>query len=721
MTIRTAFFATAIALTVTACGGGTANTDETANAGSAADVAVTDAELAGNPFLAEWTTPYGMPPFDAIEVEHYMPAFKKGVLERRAEVAAIAGNTAEPTFANTVVALESVGELYNKVIYTFANVRNTEMNDGLRAIESDMMALYTRENDATRLNDDLFARVRTVHEQKDGLGLSEQDARLLELTHRAFVRAGAALDAETKQQVADINSRISELNTKFAQNLLLATKAFTLTITDEADLAGLPDDFRASIRDDDSDTWVVGLNRSAYETFMTESENRELRRELFNAYRQRAASGEYDNGPVLIEVAQLRARRAELMGYESHAHYQLETRMARTPRGAEDFLLRVWEPGLDRAKEELADMQTMVGDEFDIAGQDWWHYAEKVRQDRYNFDENALKPYFELNAVRGGAFEMASRLFGLKFQPADVPVWHPTVSAFNVQDENGVHLGLLLIDVYARDSKRSGAWMNNYRESSNIDGNNVRPLVTMNLNLPQPPDGNPTLMRFDDVKTFFHEFGHSLHGIMTKIDYPSFSGVSGPRDYTEFPAQILEHWPGEPEMLELYANHYLNGDVIPQNLVERMRSAANFNQGFTTTEYIAASLLDLRWHSLSSAEATTITDAVAFENRILDEYGLIDEIEPRYRSQYFNHIFASGYSAGYYAYLWSEILDADGFDAFKQAENLFDPETAARLKQWIYESGGLREADELYRNFRGSDPNIEPLLRGRGFAVAGDD
>ncbi len=716
MTTRNILMAALTALSIAACGGGTeVTTAESPDA--TAGIVVTDAELADNPFLAEWTTPYGVPPFDAIDDSHYMPAFKKGVLERRAEVDTIANNPEPPSFENTVVALEAAGDLFNKVIYTFVNVRSTEMNDALRAIEADMMSLYTRENDATRLNDKLFNRVRAVYEQKDGLDLSEQDARVLELVHRGFVRAGAALDPETKRRVADINAEISGQSTKFAQNLLLSTKAFTLNITDEADLAGLSDDFKASIRDDDAGAWVVGLNRSAYETFMTQSENRELREKLFNGYRLRSAGGEFDNGPILIKVAQLRAERARLMGYESHAHYQLETRMAKTPQGAEDFLLRVWRPGLARAVEERADMQAMIGDEFTFAGHDWWYYADKVRQARYNFDDNTLKPYFELGAVRSGAFELANRLFGLTFEAVDVPVWNPVVTAYDVKDDDGSHLGLLMVDVYARNSKRGGAWMNNYREATNINGNNVRPLVTMNLNLPQPPAGEPTLMRFSDVETFFHEFGHGLHGLMTQMNYETISGVSGPRDYTEFPAQILEHWPGEPQMLELFAKHYVTGEVIPMELIEKMRAASNFNQGFATTEYIAASLLDLAWHSLTAAEAATITDAAAFEKRVLREYGLIDEIEPRYRSQYFNHIFASGYSAGYYAYLWSEILDADGFDAFKQAEDLFDPETAARLKKWIYQSGGLREADELYRNFRGSDPNIEPLLRGRGFSV----
>ncbi|MBU2675433.1 MAG: M3 family metallopeptidase [Gammaproteobacteria bacterium] len=703
-----------IALALGACGGRDSGSEPLP---SGEEIAVTEAELANNPFMEEWTTPYGVPPFASIENGHYMPAIKKGILELRAEIADIATNPEAPTFDNTILALETSGETLDRVRSTFGNITGTELDDELRALQTEIYPMLTREYDAITLNGPLFDRIRRVYEQSDSLGLDEQDARLLELRHRSFVRAGAALAPDVKDKVAEINAQISSATTEFGQNLLAATKAFKLELTDEAQTAGLSPDFKASIWDDDAGAWVVGLNRSAYETFMTQSENRELREQLFNGYRLRASEGEYDNGPIAIKIAQLRAQRAELMGYASHAHYQLETRMAKTPKGAEDFLLRVWRPGLERAKEERADMQAMIGDEFKFAAHDWWHYAEKVRKARFDLDENETKPYFDLERVRSGAFEMATRLFGLTFKPVDVDGWNAVVTSYDVMDADGTHLGLFMTDMYARDSKRGGAWMSTYRNASNIAGKTIRPIVTNNLNLSTPPEGEPTLMRFSEVETLFHEFGHGLHGLMTKIDYPMFSGVDGPRDYTEFPAQILEHWTAEPEMLAIYARHYASGDVIPAELVERMRVASNFNQGFTTTEYVAASLLDLRWHMLTPEEAAAITDARSFETKVLDEYGLIDEIEPRYRSQYFSHIFAGGYSAGYYAYLWSEILDADGFAAFKQAEDIFDPETAARLKKWVYQSGGLREADELYRNFRGRDPSIEPLLEGRGFAV----
>lgn len=722
MQIRNSLAAFLAALLLSACGGGepdsAAEAEGEATAAAESDeITVTDAELEGNPFREEWDTPFGVPPFDAIEDEHFMPAIKKAILEMRAEVDAIVQNPDEPTFENTILALESTGDSIAKVLYTFSALTGTELNDNLRELQRDVWPMWSRESDAVTLNDDLYQRVLAVYGQRDSLDLGEQEARLLELTHRRFIRAGAALAPDVKDQVSEINAALSGLTTTFAQNLLAETKAFTIEITDEADTAGLSDDFKASIWDDELEAWVVTLDRSVYETFMTQSEVRELREQAFNGYRLRATEGEYDNGPVLIEIAQLRAQRAELLGYESHAHYQLELRMAKTPQGAEDFLLRVWRPGLEQAVRERADMQAMIGDEFEFAGHDWWHYSELVRQARFDLDENLLKPYFELDAVMNGAFVMANRLFGINFEEVDVPVWNDVVTAYDVTEADGSHLGVFMVDMYARDSKRGGAWMTGYRAASNIGGNNIRPIVTNNMNLTTPPEGEPTLMRFSEVETLFHEFGHGLHGIMTKIDYPTFSGVDGPRDYTEFPAQILEHWTSQPEMLAIYATHYETGEVIPEELVERLQAAANHNQGFATTEYVAASLLDLRWHMLSSEEAAQITDAREFEREVLEGYGLIAEIEPRYRSQYFSHTFAGGYSAGYYAYLWSEILDADGFNAFIEAEDIFDQEVAGRLQRWIYEAGGLREADELYRNFRGQDPSIEPLLRGRGFEV----
>ena len=718
----------ALAFAMAGCGSSTPESDTAttedaapveaagAETSSLPEITVTAEELEGNVFLMDWDTPYGVPPFAEITDDMYMPAIKQGILEARADVAAIIESGDTPTFENTVLALETSGHLVQKVAYTFSNITSTDTNDTLRGLEGEIWPMLTRETDAIYLNDTLFQRVKAVYDQLDTLELGQQEARLVELMYRDFERAGATLDADTKAEVAEINAQLSGLTTKFGQNLLASTKAFRMELTTPEDIAGLSQDFLGAIQVDGEDKWVITLDRSVYETFMTQSENRELRRQAFDGYRLRASEGEYDSGPVLIEIAQLRAKRAELLGYASHAAYQLETRMAKTPEGAEDFLLSVWRPGLERAREERADMQAMVGDAFQISGEDWWHYAEKVRQARYAFDDNALKPYFELDAVKGGAFEMARRLFNIELTEVEVDGWNPVVVSYDVTDlETGEHLGLFMTDMYARDSKRGGAWMSSFRPASNVNGERIRPIVNNNLNLTMPPEGQPTLMRFDEVETLFHEFGHGLHGLLTQIDYERFSGVDGPRDYTEFPAQILEHWAGQPQMLEMYATHYETGEVIPTELIDRMNEASTFNQGFKTTEFIAASLLDLSWHSLSYEEAMEITDARAFEEQTLRDYGLIEEIEPRYRSNYFSHIFAGGYSAGYYAYLWSEILDADGFYAFKEAGDIFDPETAARLKQWVYESGGLLPADELYRNFRGSDPSIDPLLEIRGF------
>ncbi len=684
-------------------------------------VEVTDVELEGNPFMKEWDTPYGVPPFAEIEDAHYMPAIKAGILRMRDEVAAITANDEVPTFGNTIVALETTGALLSKVSSTFGNIANTDTNDTLRDLEGEIYPLLTAEYDAIRFNEELFSRVKAVYAQKDDLDLDEQDARLLELTHRGFIRAGADLDTATKARVAEINAEVSALTTEFAQNLLAATTEFKLVLTEEAELAGLSDSFKDAIKDEDEDKWVVGLNRSPYETFMTQSTNRELRQQLFDAYRLRANAGEGDNGPLAIKIAQLRAERAELMGYKSHAHYQLEPRMAKTPEAAEAFLLKVWEPGLTRAKQELADIQALINEEgnnFTAEGHDWWHYSEKVRQDRYAFDDAALAPYFELDAVRQGAFDVATKLFGVTLEEVDTPLWNEVVTSYDVKGPDGEHLGLFMMDMYARSSKRGGAWMSDYRGASDVNGTVTRPIITNNMNLIDPPEGEPTLMRFDEVETLFHEFGHGLHGLLTTVRYESFSGVDGPRDYTEFPAQIMEHWAGQQAVLADYATHHETGEVIPGTLIDKMRQASTFNQGFKTTEFIAASLLDLAWLNLSLEEANAITDARAFEKQVLEGYGLIPEIEPRYRSQYFAHIFAGGYSAGYYAYLWSEILDADGFTAFEETGDIYNPELASRLKTWVFEAGGLREADELYRNFRGSDPGIEPLLRIRGLDEA---
>jgi peptidyl-dipeptidase Dcp len=719
--------ATSLAIALAACSEKAEEPAETALAEAADEAAVEEVAAVAddNPFYKKWDTPYGIPPFDAIRDEHYKPAFEAGIEELRADVAAIRDNPEPPDFGNTIEALELAGQSLTKVNLVFSNITNTDTNDALQELEVEISPVLTREQDAFYLDNRIFERVNAVYDARESLGLDDQAMRLVELWHRDFVRRGAALDAEAKARMKDINARISELNTVFAQNLLKETKAFELVITDETDLSGLSASMVGSARvkaesKGQPDAWIFGLDRGTYEGFMTFADNRELRAQMFAAYRARGGQGgPNDNRDVLTEVAKLRAERAQMLGYPNHSAYQLETRMAKTPENAENFLLEVWKPGLAKADAELAEMQVIVqeeGHDFIIEGHDWWYYAEKLRTKKYAIDEAEVKPYFELGNVRDGAFHVANKLFGVTFEAlSDVPVWNEVVQPFAVYDEAGEFLGVFMLDYYARDSKRGGAWMSSYRYTSNMQDNNVRPIITNNLNVSVPAEGEATLLSYDQVETLFHEFGHGLHGLMTQIRYPKFAGTSGsPRDYTEFPAQFMEHYASQPQVLEVYAKHSETGEVIPPQLVEKIRAASTHNQGFKTTEYIAASLLDLSWHNLDPNGAAAVEDATRFEDETMTAFGKPGEIESRYRSPYFAHIFAGGYSAGYYAYLWSEILDADGFTAFKEVGDIYDPELARRLKENVYQAGGLRDADVLYRDFRGKDPSIEPLLEIRG-------
>ncbi len=710
----------AIAL-LTACGNKEATTPSAENTHETAPISAET--MAENPFFKTWDTPFGIPPFSEISDEDFEPAFDLAIANLEAEIAALSASTEAPSFENTILYMERAGKDLSRVASVFGNITNTDTNDKLQALERTIYPRLSQVYDTAYLDDAIWQRIHTLYETRDTLGLNAEEMRLLELYHRDFVRSGAALEPEAKARMKEINAALSKMTTQFGQNLLKETKSFEMVVTDEADLAGVPEALKqaAKAKADAKgykNSWVFGLDRSVYEGFMSSAENRELRQKLFEGYTQRAAhGGDSDNGEVILQIARLRAEAAKLRGYKSHAEFQLETRMAKTPEQAEEFLLKVWRPGLVRAKQELASMQALAdarGGNYKLRASDWWYFSEKLRQEKYAFDDSELKPYFELENVREGAFYVANKLWGVRFEKLDdVPVWNPEVVTYEMKDENGEHLGIFMTDSFARESKRGGAWMSSYRSASALD-EPVRPIITNNLNLVKPEDGAPALMRFGEVETLFHEFGHGLHGLMTTQKFERYAGVSGPRDYTEFPAQIMEHWAAEPEVLAVYAKHTETGEIIPTELVEKMKRASTHNQGFKTTEFIAASLLDLAWHNLSLEEANAITDAHAFERDVLEGYGLIDEIEPRYRSPYFSHIFAGGYSAGYYAYLWSEILDADGFAAFKEAGDIFDPVLAQRLRENVFEAGGKQEADELYRQFRGKDPSIEPLLQNRG-------
>ncbi|MEO1054799.1 MAG: M3 family metallopeptidase [Bacteroidota bacterium] len=691
----------------------------------------TETQATGNPFYQEWETSFGVPPFDQIKNEHFMPAFKKGMEENLAEIDAIVNNPEEPTFANTLEELERTGKLLTKVQRVFSNLASSNTNPKLQELQRELSPLISAHNDKIRLNEALFKRVETIWQNRENLDLSSEQLKLLENRRKSFVRSGALLHLEQKTRITEINSQLSELTTAFGQNLLAETNGFEL-ILDEADLDGLSDGIIAAAAETAAqkmekaeteeekakykDKYVFTPHRSSMYPFLTESNRRDLREQLYKAYVQRGDNdNKTDNKEIAAKIAKLRSERAQLMGYETHAHFVLEERMLKTPSEVYDLLMQLWKPALERAKVEVADMQAVVdaeGHDFKIAGWDWWQYSEKVRKAKYDLDEAALKPYLTLDNVLKGVFETTNKLWGLTFtEQFDIKVYHPDARVWEVKDKDGSHLGIFIGDYFTRSNKRGGAWMSSFRGQSNLDGS-VRPVVVNVCNFPAPVGDDPALLSFGNVTTLFHEFGHAMHGILTDVTYESMAGTSGPRDFTEFPAQILEHWAGEPEILKSFATHYQTGEVIPDELIDKLLKASKFNQGFANTEYLAASLLDMDWHTIKAEEE--LKDADAFEEASLAKIGLIDEIAPRYRSTYFSHIFAGGYSSGYYSYVHSAVLDSDGFEAFKETGDVFNAELAAKLRTHVYEKGSTEEAMELYTQFRGRQPKIDALLKVRG-------
>lgn len=691
----------------------------------------TSMQTSDNPFFQEWETPFGVPPFDKIKNEHYMPAFEKGMKDNLAEIDDIINNTEAPTFENTIEALERTGSLLTKVQRVFSNLTGSNTNPTLQELQRELSPLLSEHYDKITLNEGLFDRIETVYKDRDNLNLTEEQLKLLEDRRKSFVRSGALLNAEEKEKITEINSKISELTTEFGQNLLAETNGFEL-ILDKADLEGLSDGIIAAAAETANekmeqveteedkakykDKYVFTPHRSSMYPFLTESSRRDLREQLYKSYVLRGDNdNSTDNKDVAAKIAKLRAERAQLMGYETHAHFVLEERMLKTPEEVYDLLMQLWKPSLERAKVEVADMQAVVGAEghdFKIAAWDWWQYSEKVRKAKYNLDEAALKPYLSLDNVLNGVFETTNKLWGLTYTELfDINVYHPDARVWEVKDKDGSHLGIFIGDYFSRSNKRGGAWMSSFKGQSNLDGRE-RPVVVNVCNFPAPVGDDPSLLSFENVTTLFHEFGHAMHGIMTNATYQSMSGTSGPRDFTEFPAQILEHWASEPEILKSFATHYKTGEVIPDELIEKLLKASKFNQGFANTEYLAASLLDMDWHTLKAGDS--IKDADAFEEASMTKIGLIEEIAPRYRSTYFAHIFSGGYAAGYYSYVHSAVLDSDGFEAFKETGDVFNPELAAKLRTHVYEKGSTEEAMELYTQFRGRQPKIDALLKVRG-------
>jgi peptidyl-dipeptidase Dcp len=686
-----------------------------------AEDAVAEPMATSNPILDDWDTPFGVPPFDRIESEHYLPAFRTSMEAHNAEIDAIVANPDAPTFDNTIEALELSGDKLSRVSRIFFAVDSANSDDVTKETAKTIAPELSAHRDNIALNKQLFERVLAVYEQRDGLDLSAEQAHLLNETHKQFVRSGANLEDAAQEKLRKINSELAELSQQFSENLLDETNNFELLVTDRADLGEIPASLVALAAEEAKrrgheceECWVFTLQRPSINPFLQYSPNREMRKTLFDGYAMRGDNdNEQDNKAIISRMVSLRAERSALMGYDSHASFVLSDNMAENPDNVYNLLDQVWKPALVRSKEERADMQAMMtadGIDDRLRGWDWRYYTEKVRKAKYDLDDDALRPYFEVNAVRDGVFSLATALWGLQFeQRDDLPTWHPDQQVFEVKEADGSHLAILYLDYFARESKRGGAWMNALRSQSNVDGF-VTPIVTNNFNFPSPTEGSPSLLSLTNAETFFHEFGHALHGMFSDVRYTSLSGTSTPRDFVEFPSQVMENWMRTPEVLGMFAKHHETGETIPQEVVEKINASAKFNQGFATVEYMAAAYLDMAYHVVDSTEPV---EPRGFEDAAMTDIGLIEEIIPRYRSGYFAHIFSGGYSSGYYSYMWSEILDADTFMAFQETDVL-DKETAARYREEILSKGGTRPGMELYRNFRGRDPQIEPLLEKRG-------
>lgn len=676
-----------------------------------------------NPFYQEWATPFGVPPFNEIKNKHYAQAFEDGMTEQISEVEAFATNTDAPTFENTIEAFEKSGKLLSKVSNVFFNLTSANTNDSIQDIARDVSPKLSAHNDNIFLNADFYQRVKTLFDKKNELELTIEQAKLLENYHTGFVRAGAALNDEQQIKMREINGKLSSLSVEFGENVLAETNSFQIIIG-EADLDGLPESVinagadAAAESGYDEGMYVFTTHRPSLYPFITYSTNRELRESLKKGYIKRGDNDdENDNKEIARQLANVRLEKANLLGYETWADYVLAQRMLNTPDKVYNLLDKVWPAAIQAAKNErdmMKEMAAKEGNDIEIMPWDWWHYAEKIKMEKYNLDENEIRPYLKVDNVINGTFTLANKLFGLTFEEqTNIPKYHPDVRTYTVKNEEGKLIGIYLSDWFYRTSKRGGAWMNNYRNQSNMGGNAIIPIVTNVGNFTKPSGDTPSLLSQDEATTLFHEFGHALHGLLSECTYPSISGTSTPRDFVEFPSQVLENWVFEPEMLALYAFHYETGEVMPSELVEKIKNAGQFNQGFGTVEYMAASYLDMAYHTIT--EPIEI-GAGEFEKAAMDEIGMIEAIVPRYRTGYFSHAFSSpeGYSAGYYSYLNSEVMDADAFGAFKE-NGLFDKETANAYREHILSKGGTRDAMEMYVNFRGREPEFEGLLKRRGF------
>lgn len=673
-----------------------------------------------NPFFTEYATPFGVPPFDEIKLEHYKPAFLKGMEEQAKEIDAIVNARSMPDFENTIVALDQSGQLLRRVSAVFYGLNSANTSDEMQALSKELSPLLSKHSDDISLNPRLFERVKQVYDNKEKFNLDKEQTKLLEETYQDFVRGGANLDSAKQAKLRQLNSEIAMLQLTFGQNMLKETNAFQLVIDKKEDLAGLPESLIANAAAAAKAAgmegkWLFTLHNPSVMPFLQYADNRALREKIFKGYINRGNNNnDADNKEVVKTLLQKRLEKAQLMGYEDYASFVLEDRMAKTSVNVYNLLDEVWAPALKQAKAELADIQNEIkkeGNSFEAEGWDWRYYFEKAKKAKFNLDENQIRPYLPLDQVREGAFYVANKLYGITFtQLKDMPLPHPDALCFECKDKDGTHLGVLYMDFFPRASKRGGAWCGSYRSQTYADGKRQGPVVTIVCNFTQPAAGEPALLSADEAATLFHEFGHGLHNLFKDVHYYGVSGV--PRDFVELPSQIMEHWVFEPEVLKVYAKHYKTGEVIPAELIEKLDKSGKYGQGFATTEYLAASLLDMDYHVLKEIPADF--DVMAFEQQTLGKRGLLKQIPSRYRTTYFNHTMGGGYTAGYYSYIWAEVLDADAFQAFKETGDIFNQDLAQKFRTYILTPGGIDDAMDMYKNFRGKEPGTDALLKNRG-------
>jgi len=674
-----------------------------------------------NPLLEKWDTPFGTPPFDEIENKHYLPAFNEAIKVHNEEIRKIINISDEPSFINTIEALDYSGELLARVKNVFNAMTGSMNSDELQAISKEVVPLLSKHQDDINLNASLFKKIKIVYKQKDDLNLNAEQKTLLDNYYKDFVRGGADLNEQDKAKLRKLNEELSLLSLKFGENVLGETNKFELIIDKEDDLEGLSESIIATAAETAKEKgyegkWVFTIHKPSMLPFLQYSTKRDLREKIYTAYFMKGDHGDdLDNKKILVKMALLRLEKANLLGFKTHANFVLDEQMAKTPENVYSLLEKIWSPALKRAKSERAEMQKMIkaeGNNFELESWDWWYYAEKVKKEKYDLDENELRPYFEVNNVINGVFGLATNLFGIQFiERDDIQKYHPDVKVFEVKEADGKHIGILYTDYFPRASKRSGAWMDEFRRQHKKDGKMITPIIYNVGNFSKPTGDNPALISLDEVETLFHEFGHALHGLLSNCTYPSVAATETPRDFVEFPSQVMENWAFHPEVLKSYAKHYETGEVIPKELVDKIESSSLFNQGFATVEYTAAAYLDMDWHTITEAKDY---DATEFENSSMSKIGLIPEIKSRYRSTYFNHIFGGSYSSGYYSYLWSEVLDADAFNAFVESGDVYNKELAAKYRKFILSAGGTENSMELYKKFRGKEPSIEPLLKRKG-------